>query len=116
MKLKNNPVINVASPTNNPTNPKNHQHAFRLMAYLALITVTFMPEIALAAPWDSVGTKVLSIFTNGLTRTLAIIAVIALGIAAYWGKMSWERAGNIIIGMTLTFGAAAFVDFIMSAT
>jgi type IV secretory pathway VirB2 component (pilin) len=74
-----------------------------------------MPELALAAPWDSVATNVLGIFTNGLTRTIAIISVIACGIAALFGKLSYDWAFKIVVGIALIFGSAAFVDYVIAA-
>lgn len=82
---------------------------------LALAFVAVMPEMALAAPWDGAANKVLEIFTGGLTRTLAIIAVIACGIAAIAGKLSWDWAIKIIVGIVLIFGAAAIVDYVIAA-
>lgn len=89
--------------------------AASFMLMLALAFVAVMPELAMAAPWDSVATNVLAIFTGGLTRTLAIIAVIACGIAAIAGKLSWDWAIKIIVGIVLIFGAAAIVDYVIAA-
>ncbi|MBS1943320.1 MAG: TrbC/VIRB2 family protein [Bacteroidetes bacterium] len=75
----------------------------------------FMPEVAMAEPWDSIAQKVLDMFNSGLARLLAIIAVIALGVAALAGRMSWQWAIYIIVGLTLIFGAAAIVDFFSAA-
>lgn len=86
-----------------------------LMAALAVVVAAFAPEMALAAPWDSTADNVLAIFTGGLTRTLAIIAVIACGIAAIAGKLSWDWAIKIIVGIVLIFGGAAIVDYIIAA-
>lgn len=85
------------------------------MAVLAIGAFALMPEIALAAPWDSTATSILAIFTGGLTRTIAIIAVIACGIAAIAGKLSWDWAIKIIVGIVLIFGAAAIVDYVIAA-
>ena len=52
---------------------------------------------------------------GGLTRTIAIISVIACGIAAIAGKLSWDWAIKIIVGIVLIFGAAAIVDYIIAA-
>ncbi len=83
---------------------------------MMLVVLFFMaPELAMAEPWDAAAQKVLDIFTGGLARTLAIIAVIACGIAAIAGKLSWDWAIKIIIGIVLIFGAAAIVDYIISA-
>jgi type IV secretory pathway VirB2 component (pilin) len=84
-----------------------------LFAAVGILALT--PEIAMAAPWDSTATKVLEIFTGGLTRTIAIITVIACGIAAMAGKLSWDWAIKIIVGIVLIFGAAAIVDYIIAA-
>lgn len=75
------------------------------------------PETAMAAgePWDNAANKVLEIFTGGLARTIAVIAVIACGIAALAGKLSWDWAIKIIIGIVLIFGAPAIVDYVKSA-
>lgn len=84
------------------------------LAALALAVMT--PELAMAAPWDGMATNVLAIFTGGLTRTIAIIACIALGIAAMAGKLSWDWAIKIIVGIVFIFGAAAIVDYLIAAT
>lgn len=85
------------------------------MMMVALAFVAVMPELAMAAPWDSTATNVLEIFTGGLTRTLAIISVIACGIAAIAGKLSWDWAIKIIVGIVLIFGSAAIVDYVIAA-
>ena len=86
----------------------------KLMVLLAMGAVLVVPETALAAPWDSTATKILDIFTGGLTRTIAIISVIACGIAAIAGKLSWDWAIKIIVGIILIFGAASIVDYIIA--
>ena len=86
----------------------------KLMILLAFAAVLMMPETAMAAPWDSTATKILDIFTGGLTRTIAIISVIACGIAAIAGKLSWDWAIKIIVGIILIFGAASIVDYIIA--
>ena len=84
------------------------------MILLAFGAVLVMPETAMAAPWDSTATQILGIFTGGLTRTIAIISVIACGIAAIAGKLSWDWAIKIIVGIILIFGAASIVDYIIA--
>lgn len=104
-----------ALPANHPSKAAQNK---RFVAFAAIMTMgafALMPELALAAPWDSAATSVLAIFTGGLTRTLAIIAVIACGIAAIAGKLSWDWAIKIIIGIVLIFGASAIVDYVIAA-
>lgn len=86
------------------------------MALVAVGAFAVMPELAMAAPWDSAASSVLAIFTGGLSRTLAIIAVVALGISAIAGKLSWDWAIKVIIGIVLIFGAASIVDYVISAS
>lgn len=86
-----------------------------ITALLMLMCFLATPEIASAAPWDSTATKVLEIFTGGLTRTIAIISVIACGIAAMAGKLSYDWAIKIVVGIVLIFGSAAIVDYAISA-
>lgn len=83
---------------------------------LAVMTmVLFIPELAMAEPWDDVADDVLAIFTGGLTRTLAIIAIIVAGVMAMFGKMQWQWVINITIGILLIFGGATIVDYIINA-
>lgn len=96
--------------------PRNGTHNAGIAAALIVGAFMLAPSLAMAAPWDSAAASVLAIFTGGFTRTLAIIAVIALGIAAIAGKLSWDWAIKVIIGIVLIFGAAAIVDYIIAAS
>ena len=89
----------------------------RSMLLMAVCVAATLPGIALAGsgPWDTMGSQVLAIFTGGLTRTIAIISVIACGIAALAGKLSWDWAIKIIVGIVLIFGGAAVVDYLIAA-
>jgi|ThiBiot_300_plan_2_1041538.scaffolds.fasta_scaffold00112_29 type IV secretory pathway VirB2 component (pilin) len=97
----------------NMTAGRNHTACTVL---LLLFVLGLMPQIAAAAPWNSAAVQVLSIFQGGLMRTLGIIAVIGCGIAALAGKLSWNWAINIIIGLVLMFGAAAIVDYLIAGS
>jgi type IV secretory pathway VirB2 component (pilin) len=99
-----------------------HDTDRRTMHAIAMTVVcitAIMPEIAFAGggsgPWDTMGTQVLAIFTGGLTRTIAIISVIACGIAALAGKLSWDWATKIVVGIVLIFGGATIVDYLIAA-
>lgn len=91
------------------------KQTIKALLLLTMGIIALAPEMALAAPWDSTATQVLAIFTGGLTRTLAIIGVIACGVAALAGKLSWDWAIKIIVGITLIFGSAAIVDYVIAA-
>jgi type IV secretory pathway VirB2 component (pilin) len=55
-------------------NKNINKHALLMLGVGAFALI---PEIAMAAPWDSTATQILAIFTGGLTRTIAIITVMA---------------------------------------
>lgn len=95
---------------------KHDRRTVKLLVVLGLLAAAMLPELALAAPWDGMATQVLAIFTSGLTRTIAIIAVIACGIAAIAGKLSWDWAIKIVVGVVLIFGATSLVDYLIAAT
>jgi type IV secretory pathway VirB2 component (pilin) len=105
----------AALAANHSAKANANKRALGVMSILAIGAFALMPEIAMAAPWDSVATNVLGMFTGGLTRTIAIIAVIACGIAAIAGKLSWDWAIKIVVGITLIFGGAAIVDYVIEA-
>lgn len=88
-----------------------------LAAVLACLlgALACMPELALAAPWDSSATGVLAMFNGGMARTIAIISVIACGIAAMAGKLSWDWAIKVVVGIVLVFGAAPIVDYFIAS-
>lgn len=93
---------------------ENRQAASFLMMFACAIAV-FLPEVAMANPWDQGADYVLSILQGGLARTIAIICVIACGIAAWAGKLSVDWAVKIVVGLVFVFGAAAIVDGVSGA-
>ena len=85
---------------------------------MVLAALVLIPGLALAGtggPWDGAAQSVEKIFTGGLMRTIAVVAVIACGIAAMAGKLSWDWAIKIVIGIVLMFGAPAIVGYFTSA-
>lgn len=106
----------TAIAANHSSKAAANKRALGFIVGAAAIAFALAPGLAMAAPWDSTANSILAIFTGGLTRTIAIIAVIACGIAAVAGKLSWDWAIKIIVGIVLIFGAAAFVDYVIAAS
>jgi type IV secretion system protein VirB2 len=52
----------------------------------------------------------MDLLTNVWARIIAIIAIVITGIIAMTGRLSWTRAGFVILGIILVFGAGAIVD------
>jgi type IV secretion system protein VirB2 len=83
--------------------------------YLLLLVPTFflMPQEAhAAAAWEDALQKVVDILTGNTARLLAILSVIGFGIGALFGRVSWRRAGEIVLGIAIVFGAASVVDML----
>lgn len=94
------------------TSQRTVMWAFLLLA----VACMFIPMAAHAEPWNDAAQKVVEIFTGGLARTLAIIGIICCGVLALFGRLSWEWAIKIIIGIVFIFGSATIVDYIISAS
>ena len=56
--------------------------------------------------------NVINLLNNNIIRGLAIIAIIITGIAWMFGHVDLRRAGTVIIGIIVIFGAATIVDLI----
>lgn len=83
---------------------------------VVMLTALAMPQVAMAQDLFGTGDtfidNVVDFLTGGFARSVAIIAVIGLGLAAAFGKFDMKRAGWSIFGIILIFGAAAIVDSI----
>jgi len=56
--------------------------------------------------------NVINLLNNNVIRGLAIIAIIVTGIAWMFGHLDLRRAGTVIVGIIVIFGAATIVDLI----
>lgn len=99
------PTMKTATQTNEAT-------LIKFLMCLFVICFACAPELALAQsnPVENMLNGVIGFLTSGVMRSVAIIAVFGMGIAAYLGKISWELCMKIGGGIVLTFGAAALVD------
>ena len=82
------------------------------VAYVLAIIMFVSPQLAMAAgnPLQSMLDAVIAFLNSGVMRSIAILAVMGFGIAAYLGKISWDWAIKICAGVIFTFGAPALVD------
>ena len=83
-----------------------------LFRSLVCAVATVAPEMAFAGGPFSTGataaqTNILTILTP-----IAVIAVMALGVAAWFQKISWGWAVGGIIGIVLVFGAPQIVAWV----
>lgn len=99
--------------------PQNNQSkTAKRQSYLSMAFMMFFlmlaPDMALAAddPVTGFFQNILDILNGGLTRIIATIAVIVLGIMALRGKLEWSRAGAVIGGIFIIFSATAIIDMV----
>jgi type IV secretion system protein VirB2 len=56
--------------------------------------------------------NIINLLNNNVIRGLAVIAVIVTGLAWMFGHLDLRRAGTVIVGIIVIFGAATIVDLI----
>lgn len=92
---------------------------YKITTFLILSGIIFVPECAHASALFDSGTNFLTalqdLLTNTWARIIAIIAVVFLGFAWMFGRISWQIAASVIGGIILIFGAPAIVDGISAS-
>lgn len=83
---------------------------------IIFLSAILFPETSHASALFDSGTNFLTalqdLLTNTWARIIAIIAVVFLGFAWMFGRISWQIAASVIGGIILIFGAPAIVDSI----
>ncbi len=86
---------------------------------LGALCAAAMASPALAQTATSVGgglatsiQNVIDLLNNNVIRGLAILAVIVTGVAWMFGHVDLRRAGTVVLGIVVIFGAATIVDLI----
>lgn len=93
-------------------------HAVKMMLLAMACVMAFEPsivfaeEVAATAPWDGAVTAIFGTLTGTLGKTIATLAVIVLGIMAMAGKLAWDTAIKVVIGIVMMFSAATIVNWI----
>lgn len=99
----------------NTTRPRG-----KALLSLALLTtsIALVPEFAYAqsaAPVEGILEWFVDVLQGNIARSLAIIAVCFLGFLFLTGRMAWQGAISIVIGIAIIFGAAELVDAMKAA-
>ena len=84
-----------------------------LLAFTFACVCGWFPEIALAqaSPFSTGATSFQTNFLAILTP-IAVVAVMALGLAALFGRISWGWAAGGVAGIVLVFGAPQIVTWV----
>jgi type IV secretory pathway VirB2 component (pilin) len=90
-----------------------------LVTGLSVVFLIVLAHPALAQTTSGTGsniatfiTNIINLLNNNVIRGLAIIAVIITGLAWMFGHVDLRRAGTVIVGIIVIFGAATIVDLI----
>jgi type IV secretory pathway VirB2 component (pilin) len=94
--------------------PKLSQSAILWGAVLLAATIisVALPDPAYAQNLESFASKVRSLLSSTLLRTLAVIAVIVTGLLWFTGRASTAVLVTVIIGIAIVFSADAIVGAI----
>lgn len=95
-----------------------NNHNTKLLIVFTLLLAA-LPESAHAQALFDSGTNFLTalmdLLTNTWARLIGIIAVTVLGILFLRGRIEWQPAVAIVIGLIIIFGAPALVDSVQGS-
>lgn len=98
------------------TAPAKSQGSWRILAVtlFAAVVINMLPQASFAdsGPFDKVLCDIAGWFTGSTGKAVATIAVIFLGIAAFFGKVTWGLALMFAVGIFAIFGASTIVNTI----
>lgn len=98
--------------------PAAKRAAAKAFAISAVFAMVLTPEIAYAqsaAPIEGILDWFVGVLQGNVARSVAIIAVCFLGFLFLTGRMAWQMAFSIVIGIAIIFGAAELVDAMKSS-
>ncbi|MEB0014538.1 TrbC/VirB2 family protein [Glaciimonas sp. GNP009] len=84
----------------------------RREAISLLLLATLFPSLAFAASPFAGGTTGLSADILTIVAPIAGLALIAVGVICWFGKISWLWFGGLVIGIVLVFGNQQVVSWI----
>lgn len=92
----------------------------KFWTFALVLLVASQPNIAFAqanafGPIQTALQMIIDFVTGPFGRSVAVIAVIGLGLLALAGRISWMACGMVVIGIGLVFGAPAIVDQMISS-
>jgi type IV secretory pathway VirB2 component (pilin) len=89
-------------------------NAYAYLAMLCLRAAVAVPEMALAqatSPFETGATNLVTAITT-IATPIAVLLVMALGIAAAAGRISWGWPLGVIVGIGLVFAASPIVTWV----
>ncbi|MDG2520517.1 TrbC/VirB2 family protein [Caulobacter segnis] len=108
-----------------PTDPiddvliKRRSFVVRSHRHLAIVCLALSslsgPAFAQSAGGDLGGfiQNIIDLLNSDIIRGLAVLAVILTGVAWMFGQIDLRRAGTVVVGIIVIFGAGTIVDMIV---
>jgi type IV secretion system protein VirB2 len=86
----------------------------RLALLASAICLSATPAFAQSVGGDLGGfiQNIINVMNSTIVRGLAVLAVIITGIVWMFGQIDLRRAGTVVIGIIVIFGASTIVDLI----
>ncbi|MCB2081095.1 MAG: TrbC/VirB2 family protein [Rickettsiales bacterium] len=95
---------------------RNIINIFYTFALFALFYFTYTEHaMATSSPFAAGICQLVALFQGTTMRAIATIAVIFLGISAFFGKVNWGLAIMVAVGIVTTFAAIHLVDHVATA-
>jgi type IV secretory pathway VirB2 component (pilin) len=78
--------------------------------FATIFAFTLIQSSAFATTSGGILCNALGFFTGNLGKTLALFALIALGVSFFLGKISWGTVLAVAFGIACIFGGSAIVN------
>jgi len=91
---------------------KKNNMSLWMVSLAAAGVIAMIPEISMAkeGPLDAPLCAISAWFSGGTGKAIATVAIIFLGIAAFFGKVTWGLALMFAVGIFAIFGSADIVN------
>ena len=93
-----------------------------LTMFLVLVALFSFTDVASAAAGNATAfngsalanglASLVSVLNGPVARSLAVLAVIGMGVMALTGRVEWSRAVVVVLGVGLIFSAGALIDLL----
>ncbi len=93
-----------------PARRRKQAHVLSIFGLVALASLLSAEPALAQTNLESFGQSVLNLLSNGLLRTVAILAIIAAGFGWLTGRVNTGALVTVIIGIALIFSAPWIVD------
>lgn len=95
---------------------KDSAFAYRLLLFFVAVPLFILsPDVAFALdPLSSTICTVVGWFTGGMGRAIATLGIVVVGVGALLGKVSWQIALTVAVGISIMFSGAQVVDALVT--